>query len=99
MQSVQPPAPKTGKALRSAEAWRVLDKREWIEYPSDDAQLERLLSGDKLPRSERKVKRVKAGEIAKDIPAKSVPGLIAAGWICKADGPDDPYAASKGKAE
>lgn len=85
------PAPKRAGGLRADGAYRVLDKRAFIEYPADDDQLAALIKGDKIPRADRKVKRVHTGEIATGIPAASVKGLVASGWICEANGPDDPY--------
>lgn len=85
------PAPKRAGGLRAPGAYRVLDKRAFIEYPDDDDQLAALVKGDKIPRADRKVKRVHSGEIATGIPAASIKALVASGWVCEANGPDDPY--------
>lgn len=85
------PAPKRAGGLRADGAYRVLDKRAFIEYPADDDQLAALLKGDKIPRADRKVKRVHTGEIATGIPAASIKALVASGWVCEANGPNDPY--------
>lgn len=67
----------------------------FLDYPADDAQLAAILKGDRIARAERKMRRAWAGEIVTDLPAVSVPGLLENGSICKANGPDDPYAKPK----
>jgi len=88
--STKASAPK----LRDTTKYRVLDTREVILYPADDAQLERLQNGDKIPREKRRMKRARSGDVVSDLPAKSVPWMLKAGWICRAGSKDDPY---KGK--
>lgn len=52
-----------------------------IEYPTDPAIITRLRAGENLRFRDRKVKRLKPGDIADDIPARSIPGLLRRGEI------------------
>ena len=52
-----------------------------LYYPTDTAILRRLARGENVPWLKRHNTRVAAGEIVADIPAKSIPVLLAKGWI------------------
>lgn len=50
-------------------------------YPIDKAIVRRLAAGEDLPMRARGMRVVAAGDIADDLPAISVPVLLAKGWI------------------
>lgn len=52
-----------------------------LSYPTDPRVIKRIRSGERVPWEERKVKEVEAGEVVDDIPAVSVPHLLANGII------------------
>lgn len=52
-----------------------------LNYPTDPAVVDRLLSGERVPREDRKEKRVEAGDIVDDIPSVSVANLLSRGYI------------------
>ena len=86
------------EALRSPTRWRVLEAEgrpagSRIHFPADDAVLARLVAGESIPLALRGAMRSYApGEVAVGLPAVSVAGLLAAGRIAEAGGPDDPFA-------
>ena len=89
------PAPKA-PALRDSAPYRVTDVRSELFILTDDAQLARLVAGETIPLSERKIRRASSGDIVRDLPAASVPNLLAAGWIEPA--PDTQAAAEGGES-
>lgn len=53
-----------------------------IEYPTDPAIIARLRAGENLPYNQRgAIRRLKPGDIADDLPAASIAGLLARGDI------------------
>lgn len=53
-----------------------------LKYPTDPGVIRRLAAGENLPFKERgKLKRVETGQIVTDLPAVSIPVLLAKGWI------------------
>lgn len=66
--------------------------RVGLTFPADPGIVARLAGGERIPREDRgELRRVAAGEVADDIPAQSIPWLLAAGKIeavTEAD-PDD----------
>ena len=88
-------APKPKPALRSDVDYRVLDVRDFVMWPADDAVLERLVNGDNIPRSQRRMRKAWTGEIAEGLPTVVVPWMLASGWIVKANGKDDPFRGAK----
>lgn len=73
----------TPAKLRAPGKYRVTDVREYIKYPSDDAQLARMLKGENLG-DEVKWRRAFTGQTVTDVPAVSVAQLLADGWIVEA---------------
>jgi hypothetical protein len=55
--------------------------RTGIEYPTDPAIIRRILAGDVRPEDRALNRQVEAGEIVDDVPAVSVPWLLAQGVI------------------
>lgn len=63
----------------AAQKWRALED---LFYPTDAAVIARLKAGENLTVAERgPIKHVKAGHIVTDIPAVSLPWLLANGHI------------------
>ena len=94
------PKPKAApKKLRDERAFRVTGVRDRILYPADDAQLARLVNGDKVPRAERKMKVARTGDVVDDLPATSVPWLLDRGWIEPAKAAPKPKASKAGGDE
>ena len=58
--------------------WRLL-RDLW--YPTDPAVVQSLTNGDNPPLRSRGMRHITAGEVVGDIPAASVPVLLAKGWI------------------
>lgn len=56
-------------------------KNASISYPTDPAIIDRLLAGENIPYAERGMVDHAAGDVVDDIPAVSVPGLLAEGAI------------------
>ena len=57
-----------------------------LSYPTDPKVIRRLLAGERVPWEERRMKVVDVGVVVNDIPAVSVPGLLARGAIEAVDG-------------
>lgn len=74
------PAPSK---LRDPNAYVVTDVRDELMWMADDAQLAAHAKGERRPLAERKFARARPGETVKNLPATSVPGLLAARWIVK----------------
>jgi len=81
----QAPKRSAGSTIRDGRAWRVTDRRAGLIYMADDDQIAAMARGDRIPLAERAWKEAPAGAIVTDLPAVSVPGLLAAGWIEPAD--------------
>lgn len=52
-----------------------------LAYPADPAIIKRLQAGEQIPMDQRGMKEVPAGAVVDDIPAVSLPGLLARGRI------------------
>ncbi len=70
-----------GQPLRDPGPYIVTDKRDVLIIMTSDAQVEAILGGAGIPRGERKMREDKPGVWVTDLPAVSVPGLLAKGWI------------------
>lgn len=86
----------TPAKLRAPGKYRVL---QWLRWPADDAQLEARIKGAPIADEDIAWRRVDAGDIADDVPAISVTGLLASGAIVPANSADDPYAKPAPAAE
>lgn len=73
--------PKASADLRDRKPYRVTAVRDGLYIVTDDDQLARMIAGERIPPHARKVRYAPTGAIVTDLPAKSVPGLLAAGWI------------------
>ena len=84
--AVKPP-PKEEKPspskLRDPAPYVVTDVRQELCWPADDAELSGILKGARTPLSARKLARGRPGDTVTGLPASSVPGLLARGWIVK----------------
>lgn len=68
-------------AIRDATPYIVTHVAAPLTIMTDDAQLRAMLAGGKIPLVERDRRLAQAGEVVTDLPAISVPLLLAAGKI------------------
>ena len=52
-----------------------------LSYPTSASVIRRLLAGEDIPPAERHESHAEAGDIVQDLPAHSIPGLLAKGRI------------------
>ena len=52
-----------------------------LYYPVDPAVVQRLTDGENLPMRTRGMRVVAEGDVVDDLPAVSIPVLLAKGWI------------------
>jgi hypothetical protein len=83
--SGQPTQPTTAKApaLRDKGPYIVTGVASPLIIVTDDAQLAALLKGAKIPLVDRQTRYAYEGDIVTDLPAVSVPGLLASGRIVR----------------
>lgn len=79
--------PKPRAALFDAGSYTVTDVRDELIWVVDETQLASILAGSKVALADRKVKRAKPGETVTGLPAVSIKGLLADGWIVKVGEP------------
>lgn len=63
---------------RPAVSYRVL---VGLDYPTNPHAVERILAGEDVPWAERGARRAEPGDVVRDLPAASIPGLLAKGRI------------------
>lgn len=52
-----------------------------LNYPTDAAAVRRIMAGEDVPTGARHERRAEPGDIVTDLPASSIPGLLAKGRI------------------
>ena len=67
------------------ESWRDAPKQVQrlyrLSYPTDPSVVSRILAGESIPFEERGLKEAPAGAVVDDVPAVSVPWLLAQGLL------------------
>jgi len=69
---------KRAKSEMAPRRYRVLTA---ISYPTDPEIVKRILAGERIPFEERGLWEAPAGAVVDDVPAVSVPWLLAQGLI------------------